>query len=446
MLPSKSITYGNKGSFRKTIFQAAAISTYSKEDAYEKMNSFKSIGTGCIWAGIIYRVKESEDFYEEIKGVGQKLLSLASKMGISDIVLGVRIWEKGEISSYDLARMVLERAKELIDYIFSLPEPIVPPPPNPPSVHIKTPSPSPSPYPSTISRAPTPRQPKKIESELDRALKRLYKIVDEIQETDMATMKELVNHSHIGKVLFGLHSLIEKDPSLKRSVKFFELKDVKKLMHRLDPTTISNFKLNQTIFALKSRPKVNFHSLEKISHCAALIYKYLKTFINISHGNYTDVFALKFEKEEKKLPKLKKKLTTLSNTPRIWKPRLKERGSHLPFKEMAFSFEEYMVPHPVGIFEDRFASELDHYDKKFGRRSLDLDENIKKKEIKLKNLMKIDKLVDRTLNKSIAVEVSKEEAEFIMDEQDLEDQPINKLMGLVQVLEESRKKRDSLAE
>lgn len=48
MLASNVITYGAKGSFQKTIFQAVAIGASNKTEAKDKISYLTQLGTGCI--------------------------------------------------------------------------------------------------------------------------------------------------------------------------------------------------------------------------------------------------------------------------------------------------------------------------------------------------------------------------------------------------------------
>lgn len=106
---------------------------------------------------------------------------------------------------------------------------------------------------------------------------------------------------------------------------------------------------------------------------------------------------------------------------------------------MAFSYEaEFMSPQPIGVFHDRFASELDYYDKNLGRRSLDYDKAKLKEEKNIQNLLKIDKLVNRTKNCIPDPQISKEEVEKIVETDRYDNIPIDTLIGLAKALGEDR--------
>lgn len=229
--------------------------------------------------------------------------------------------------------MILERALELIEYVRAQPMPAAPAPiPKPMTPRVEMPTPPRSPV---IMRIPTPKI-EKYETELDRALKRLHSIVEEISDHDIVTMKELVYHSHIGKVLTALHGMVKKYPTVKKTGKFYDEQNVKRLMRQLDPTKISPKIIERTIQAIKIGPRVEFEGLDKVSHCAALIYKYIKTFININRGIYTDTFEFKDKKPY--FPSLSKKFFISCSKPREFRPIFRRiKGTLLPLKQVWFN-------------------------------------------------------------------------------------------------------------
>ena len=272
------IVLGHKAFFNRTVFQACAAKTVTEREANKSIQAMKLKFKNCIWAGIAYKTSRAEDYYEEITGLGNKILLLMSRMDAINLTIGISIWYSGNIATHDCNRMVLDRTMDMINYMNSL---------EPPEVRAKTPEiehifiePEPigsHKYPEFPTR-PTPAPPPPFDIETERLRNKLKEILSIFDDAEIRSLNELTSHSIIGKVLEMIYCLLSSVPCNPTRLKAFFLKEnVLELLKEFEPTNLKKQKIRELKKLMKLHSYLEPDRIEIVSHSSVLLLEYIQT-------------------------------------------------------------------------------------------------------------------------------------------------------------------------
>lgn len=279
------ISYGKKAVFKRNVFQASCCKTESQKEAEKIVDFFKSLDPKCIWTAICYRVNLSESVYEEEEGAGVKLMGLLKRMGVTEIVVGIRVWPDGIIAQHDTYRMMLGRAKEVLieTLMVKIEETPVASSRKINIIEID------SVYCETrrdISFDSLATKPQMSRAQLDSNRLKISDIVNKISENDIKALQDYTNHATIGKLLAILLVLLQKQkPTPSLAKQFYTEKNVKVLIQNCDPLAIPKLRIQRAKKMFGKISHLNSSHFEKISRCSALIFQYIRYIINITTSN-----------------------------------------------------------------------------------------------------------------------------------------------------------------
>ncbi|OMJ67123.1 hypothetical protein SteCoe_35805 [Stentor coeruleus] len=276
------IILGHKAFFNRTVFQACAAQTYTYREARSTIQSMKIKFKNCTWAGIAFRITNMDDSYEEIPGMGKKILTVMTRMDITHLTIGVGVWYSGSIAHHDCNRMVLDRVIDIINLINSI---------IPPEMREKTPikeyfliEPEPISdhnylyFPTHPYPAPLPPYDYRTEN-LRKHLKEIMIIID---ENEAKSLHELVGHSIIGKILQILFCLLNTtNYTIDKAKEFFKNQNVVGLMNDFEPYRMKKKKIREAKNLLKHFAYLDVKKLDKICHSSVLILDFVSTVIEI---------------------------------------------------------------------------------------------------------------------------------------------------------------------
>lgn len=272
---SISISYGKKSVFKRNVFQAACTRSENKQSCEKTIESFKSQDPKCIWVVICYRIDQFEDFYEEEEGAGCKVLGLLKRMGVRNLVMGVKLWPDGAMAQHDIYRMTIGAAKDLLIDFYAPKQntQALPKPKKPHIIEIETLPPENQKFFSDSSSF-IKSSPSNV---LSKTLKtRIPYILSKITEPQVKALQDFINHSVIGKVLLILLVLLQKQkPTYSLAKEFYLQNNIKELLTDLDPTTIPKLQIQRAKKMLNKISYIKPSTLEKISSCSNLIYQYI---------------------------------------------------------------------------------------------------------------------------------------------------------------------------
>ena len=341
------ILLGHKAFFSRTVFQACAAKTVTINESKSTVSAMRLKFKNCIWAGIAYRTSRGEDFYEEISGIGKKILLLMLRMDISNITIGVSVWYSGSITSHDCKRMVLDRVMDMVNCVNSLLPPehrenII----EKEHILIESDPISCSNY-LEFPERPYPAPPPPFDYESDRLRRKLKEICSLFDVAEAKSLHELSNHTIIGKVLQLLYCLLTSIPfSQSRLKAFFKTEKIVQIMTDFEPNSITKRKIRELKKLLEQYSYLDPEVITKISYSSFLILEYVKNTVLLV--------------EEVPLPKpfirssavLTESVPEIDSKPLIYrslsKPQRKQ-GSYLDTKEMIIN-DKYQIQ-PLKIKE-----------------------------------------------------------------------------------------------
>ena len=233
---------------------------------------------------ICYKIHAAEESYEEEEGSGVKMIGLFKKMGVFDMVLGVKLWPDVAIAQYDIYRMMLGRAKELIIENNN--------PQIPEKQELKTFKPN------IIELEPLHNEPqsnlsvKTLEKsnfsnfQLDTIKNKLKSIIRQINESDIKALSEYINHAFIGKILLVLLVLLQKQkPTLSLAKEFYSFQNIKNIIENMDPLTIPKIQIQRAKKMMSKISALKPGHFEKISKCSKLIFYYIQYVLALNTNN-----------------------------------------------------------------------------------------------------------------------------------------------------------------
>lgn len=341
------IILGHKAFFNRTVFQACAAQTYTYREARSTMQGMRAKFKNCTWAGIAFRITNMEDSYEEIPGIGKKILTLMTRMDITHITIGVGVWYSGSIAHHDCNRMVLDRVIDIINLINSI---------VPPEMREKTPvkeyflvEPEPIDdhdylnFPTHPYPAPLPPHDYRTD-DLRKHLKDIMAIID---ESEAKSLHELVGHSIIGKILQILFCLLNTTNfTIDKAKEFYKSQNVVGLMNNFEPNRMKKKKIREAKNLLKHFAYLDPKKLDKISHSAVLILDFVSTVIDILE----DVeMPSPIEKAETTHAELSLRGSSKPIVYHSLPPKGPKRGKFLGMKEMIANDSEVISPTKIAM-------------------------------------------------------------------------------------------------
>lgn len=340
------ILLGNKAFFNRTVFQACAAKTTTLKEAKLTMEAMKAKFKNCTWAGIAYRTTRGEDCYEEIEGLGRKVLILISRMEVNNLTIGVSVWYCGSITNHDCNRMVLDRVMDLVNYINSL----IPAELKAGFAEVDQTLIEPTPieshkYPEFPQR-PSPGAPAPFDFENDRLRKELIEINSLFDDAEAKSLHELTSHSMIGKILQLLYCILTSIPCTPQRLKnFFKNEKILQLMKEFEPNNMKKRKIRELKKLLELYSYLEVDNIERISHSSVLILQFVKTVALIN--------------EEVPMPKPHVRTTLIVETtpeveikPIIYRPLCRPRpkeGNFLDTAEMVLDDKFKMHPSKIEV-------------------------------------------------------------------------------------------------
>lgn len=318
--------YGKKLVFKRNIFQPVLSKCSSKAQSELFTQELKSLDAKCIWLCIVSRTQDYEYSYEEEEGAGLKLASLLKRMAITNIIIGVRLWPDVSLPQHDIFRTMVNCSKELlIEFI--------------------------TPKDSQVQVSPQPKRTTLIELEsiqVDRkrnisfdslnknssnripvslAKSKLTVILNKLNESDIKALQDLGNHAVIGKLLLVLMTLLQKQkPDLRSTRQFFAQNNIKDLMSKLEPATLTKLQIARASKMMKKLEPYADSYFEKISKTAVFLLNFIKCVLNSD-------YSLPY------LPSVQKSL--LVNKGEYLKPKF------VRFMQMAFGSGKEIVPEEI---------------------------------------------------------------------------------------------------
>ena len=267
---------GHKAFFNRTVFQAFSCQTQTYKDARSANQQMKLKFKNCIWAGIVYRIPSGEDGYEEIPGLGTKMLLLMNRMEVSNLTIGVAIWASGNITNHDRNRMVLDRVIDMINYLASLKPQEIEKVQEVVEVYKEEPEPIDShKYPDFPSR-PIPAPSPPFDMRIDTIQNRMKDIIELIDEKEARSLHELAGHTLIGKVLEIVFCLMNSVPfTVRRAKNFFMKEKLIDLLINFNPNDLKRRKIRELKHLLKHYSYLDPNKLESVSHSSVLLLEYL---------------------------------------------------------------------------------------------------------------------------------------------------------------------------
>ena len=267
---------GHKAFFNRTVFQAFSCQTLTYKEARSANQQMKLKFKNCIWAGIVYRIPSGEDAYEEIPGLGKKMLVLMNRMEACNLTIGVGIWASGNITNHDRNRMVLDRVIDMINYLASLKPQEIEKVQEVVEVEKEEPEPIDShKYPEFPCR-PLPAPGPPFDLRIDKIEKRMRDIVELIDENEARSLHELTGHTLIGKVLEILFCLMNTVPfNVRRAKNFFMKEKLIDLLINFNPNDLKKRKIRELKHLLKHYSFLDPSKLESVSHSSVLLLEYL---------------------------------------------------------------------------------------------------------------------------------------------------------------------------
>ncbi|OMJ88258.1 hypothetical protein SteCoe_9843 [Stentor coeruleus] len=341
------IILGRKAFFNRTVFQASAAQTYTYREARSTIQSMKAKFKNCTWAGIAFRITNMEDSYEEIPGIGKKILTLMTRMDITHLTIGVGVWYSGSIAHHDCNRMVLDRVIDIINLINSI---------IPPEMREKTPVKEyflvePEPinnhdylnFPTHPYPAPLPPYDYRTE-DLRKHLKDIMAVID---ESEAKSLHELVGHSIIGKILHILFCLLNTtNYTVDKAKEFFKNENVVALMNNFEPNKMKKKKIREAKSLLKHFEYLDPQKLDKISHSSLLILDFISTVIEVLE----DVeMPSPIEKPETTHADLSFKSSTKHIVYHSLPPKNPRRGKFLGVREMIVNDSKIISPTKIAM-------------------------------------------------------------------------------------------------
>lgn len=249
------------------------------------MEAFKAQDQKCIWTAICYRVAVIEHMYEEEEGAATKLLGLLKRMGVSDIVIGIRNWPDVPIAQHDIYRMILGRAKEiLIDTFLKKTEEK----PRATSRRVKIVEIESLPLETHVNNSFDSMyiKPQLSRIQLDFTKQKISEITTRIEENEIKALQEFINHTTIGKLLAVLLTLLQKQkPTLSMAKQFYMQGNVKILIEKTDPLSIPKLQIQRAKKMFSRISHLKSSHFEKISRCAGLIFQYIRYVLTLTTSN-----------------------------------------------------------------------------------------------------------------------------------------------------------------
>jgi hypothetical protein len=333
--------------FNRTIFQAFGSKVESYKEARSASQQMRSKHKNCLWACIVYRLPSSEDFYEEIPGLGKKILLLMSRMEATSLSIGVGIWSSGSITNHDRNRMVLDRVMEMIYYLASLEtiqevavEETV-------QVQVQEPEPIDSHrYPEFPSR-PSPAPPPPFDYRIHSIQSRMKDITFLIDSAEAKSLHELTSHTIIGKVLEIVFCMLNTVPYTPRRAKnFFFKENLVEILKNFDPNSMKKRKIKELKQMLRDYKWIDLNRLESISHSSVLLMEYLALVVEaLKDVDMPEAVARTVTNEITEPVAVLQKPLVYHPLP---KPKIKE-GRFMQVKEMIINEKDQISPVKIAI-------------------------------------------------------------------------------------------------
>ncbi|CAG9311588.1 unnamed protein product [Blepharisma stoltei] len=459
MILNNSISFSPKTIYKRSAFQAGALNCDSETDACNKVEFLKSQGVGCTWAAISYKTPSTENFYEEETGAGEKLLTLINRMGIKNIVLGVRIWKDGDLPQHDIYRIMIAKAKELIVDLFSKTEKdqAIPQISRLKQFTINFSQNIESSLNSSKIISSTREQTSRLD--FDKEKIKLHKVLLKITDLEIKQLREYMYHPIISKILLALLCLIQKSKPNNILLKnLLDSKSPRTILLSLDPSNLSKIQIKRANNILDKIGDTKPSNLSKISHCGSLLLQYVQTVLSLTSQQIFQT-QLNFDSSDTfSFPSIHKNIKKLSIDQDITKT-----GAFLPSKQMVFSFDadlkpqeipepsesEEEIPEPTGAEALRDLSKQCQDSGDEGEYLLDeneqfLDERFKQARI---HRLEEEKLIKKLLKKdkekinaesSIPENLTEEDIVGYLKTEKLDNQPLEFLLKFVDKLREKR--------